>query len=352
MPELLLESTSPYKTRRAMVLRGDGDIYLYLEDLVGPVPTTTSAVWISNFLPAPSAGDHEVPHGAPPRMGAGGTQFPGGCPDISPKAKIMWCEEGDAVALVDSEGVVAAIPGWAGRDDFYGYSRYARGRSALAWELGREARSALEAKIERSRAFWQWRLNAWDELRETGLAHLEQRLGPKEVAWPIGHGSFPEMVASTHRLAEQSIWVTATTGLSAQRMAGVEQYVEDPHLAGRIELAMARRVPGQEAAELLSSIAAIPFGRCTWLGEGHTIGGTVGAYPGFGADKAAVLLTSTPPDAADVARPDLSGLAQGSEPVTYLWVMVIDEHTFGVARGRDAHAALAHLETSGASWIQ
>ena len=40
----------------------------------------------------------------------------------------------------------AAIPGWAGRSDFYGYSRYARGRTGLAWELTRDANQALETK--------------------------------------------------------------------------------------------------------------------------------------------------------------------------------------------------------------
>ena len=47
-------------------------------------------------------------------------------------------------------------------------------------------------------------------------------------------------------------------------------------------------MPDQAGAELLSSLATIPFGRCTWLGEGHTIGGSPGNYPAFGADKAAV----------------------------------------------------------------
>ena len=50
--------------------------------------------------------------------------------------------------------------------------------------------------------------------------------------------------------------------------------------------------------------------------------------------------------------PDLRGLERRGEPVVYLWVMVIDEETFRLARGRDARAALAHLQSNGATWVQ
>lgn len=353
MPELLLQETSPYATRRASLLRGDGDLYLYLEDMVGPSPSTTSAVWVGNYLPAPTDRSVESPRGTPPRMGAGGTRFPEGCPDLGRQMDIVWFEEGDAVAIVDAEGVLAAIPGWAGRSDFYGYSRYARGRSGLAWELTRDAVTALEAKVQESRDFWRWRASgAWGEIRNAGLGHLEARIGPQEAAWPLGTARFPELIATRHRVGELPVWVTATTGLSGQRMAGVEQYVDEPEKAARVELAIARTVPDQAGAELLSALAVIPFGRCTWLGEGHTIGGSPGAYPAFGPEKAAVLLTADPPAGTRYPMPDLGGRDRRGEPITYLWVMVIDEETFRLARGRDASAALAHLQANGSTWVQ
>lgn len=122
MPQLLLQQTSPYGTRRASLLRGDGDAYLYVEDLLNLRPVTTSAVWVSNHMPAPNARDDETPEGVPPRMGAGGTRHPEGCPPLGDRLDLVWFEEGDAVALVDGEGVLAAVPGWGGRNEFYGYS--------------------------------------------------------------------------------------------------------------------------------------------------------------------------------------------------------------------------------------
>jgi len=354
VPEQLMSEISPYRTRRATLLRGEGDLYLYLEDLVGPEPATVSVVWVANHQPAPEGRGEPTPDGVPPRMGAGGTRFPEGCPELGKKLQMVWFEEGDAVALVDAEGVVAVIPGWAGRDDFYGYARYARGRSPLAWELTSDAREALDQKVAESRQFWSWRSgpDAWPEIRSTGQAFLEQRVGPQEAVWPIGDGTFPELIATRHRLGSSNIWVTATTGLSAQRMAGVEQYLDVPEGATRIELVIARASADQAGADLLGALATIPFGRCTWLGEGHTIGGVPGSYPAFGPDKAALLLTARPPSAPGQPAPDLTGLVRREGKVSYLWALPIDEETFRLARGRDAKTAAEHLASTGATWVQ
>jgi hypothetical protein len=353
VPEILMQEVSPYRTRRATLLKGEGDVYLYLEDLTGAEPQTVSAVWVANHQPAPTGRGESSEPGVPPRMGAGGTRHPEGCPGLGPGATLVWFEEGDAIALVDGEGVVAAIPGWAGREGFYGYARYARGRSPLAWELTKDAGQVLDQKALQSREFWEWRGGgAWPEIRSVGLAHLEQRLGPQDAAWPLGEAVFPELIATRHRMRGSDIWVTATTGLSAQRMAGVEQFLDDSDGVARIELAIARAVPDQAGADLLGALATIPFGRCTWLGEGHTIGGSPGAYPAFGPDKAALLLTARPPYTLDLPVPDLSGLSRRGAPVTYLWVVLIDEDAFRLARGRDARSALVHLHENGTTWVQ
>lgn len=353
MPDLLISETSPYGTRRASLVRGRGDTYLYMEDLVGPQMETVSAVWVANHQPAPTDTGELAPEGAPPRMGAGGTRHPEGCPGVGDHPSLVWFEEGDAVAVVDAEGVLAVIPGWGGRDEFYGYSRYARGRSHLAWELTNEARGVLEQKVAESREYWEWRnSSAWAEIRTAGTNHLERRIGPQDSAWPIGDGSFPELIATRHRIEGERVWVTATTGLSAQRMPGVEQYVDVPDGSTRVELAIARAEPDQAGAELIGALATIPFSRCTWLGEGHTIGGVPGAYPAFGPDKAALLLTASPPPTPGRRVPDLSGLVRRGDPVTYLWVLLIDEETFRIARGRDARTALQHLTAQGVSWVQ
>jgi hypothetical protein len=208
VPELLMRSTSPYGSRRAVLLRGSGDIYLYLEDVTGEAAETSSAVWVANQAVAPvhppDPTDTTVRNddGGPPRMAATGTRHPEGCPPLQ-DVEFVWFEEGDGVALVDGEGIVAVVPGWGGRDDFYGYSRYAQGHTPIAWELSAEALDLLTSKVEESRDFWAWRTDqAWGHIRSTGIAHLEQAIGPQEVAWPLGESSFPELIASRHRYGD------------------------------------------------------------------------------------------------------------------------------------------------------
>lgn len=203
VPEFLLQQTSPYGTRRASLLRGEGDAYLYVEALLNPETVTTSAVWVANHLPAPTGREDSRTPGVPPRMGAGGTRHPEGCPPFGNRLELLWFEEGDAVALVDGEGVLAAVPGWGGRNDFYGYSRYARGRCPLAWELTRDAGTALDLKVTESCEFWKWRQGtAWPEIRLEGLTHLERCVGPEEAAWPLGEAQFPELIATRHHVGE------------------------------------------------------------------------------------------------------------------------------------------------------
>ena len=367
MPEVLLQETSPYGTRRVSLLRGPGDTYLYLEDLTGPKPETRSAVWVSNHLPAVPGvaaaassgtdGAEGGANGAPPRMGALGTRHPDGCPPLGPGLSLIWFEEGDGVALVDDSGVVAAIPGWAGEEDFFGYARNAVGRTALAWGPTPPEIEALTAKATESRDFWRWRATeGWPQVRAAAQAHVTARLGEPAETFPVSGGDIPEVIATRHRLHDD-VRVTVTTGLSTQRMAGVEQFLDDPDQFSRVELAVARRGSDEGVTDLLAGLAAIPFGRCTWLGDGHTVGGRPGSHPAFGADRAAVLLTRNPPPAVtggegpSVAPPDLEGLAVRGAPVAYLWVLVVDESTFAVARGRDASAALDHLRSKGEGWI-
>ena len=102
--------------------------------------------------------------------------------------------------------------------------------------------------------------------------------GPQDAAWPIGDAPFPELIASRHRYGNENIWVTATTGLSAQRMAGVEQYLDVPDGATRIELAIARHSPDQAGAEILGALATIPLMPAGGLAEflpGHSYRATV-----------------------------------------------------------------------------
>src|SRR5690606_39544178 len=75
--------------------------------------------------------------GRAPLMPAAHTKHPQGRAPFDPATlRAVWFEEGDGVALLDEEGLLAVIPGWAEADrGLPGYSRDAIGRSAYAWAL-------------------------------------------------------------------------------------------------------------------------------------------------------------------------------------------------------------------------
>lgn len=350
MPVTVLQDLSPYRTRRASLVRGDDDTYLYLEDVTAPTPRTISAVWVGNGTAAPTRAEMGSDPAAPARMLARGTRHPQGCPPLL-APRVVWFEEGDGMALVDGDQVLAVVPGWAGSDGFYGYSRWAIGRSPLAWELAGEPAKVFDEKVARSDEYWAWRLapdaRAWDEIRSDGLDHLTRCLGPAENVQEVS-GGFPEIVVSRHRAGATDVWVTATTGLSAARMPGVDRHVEDPSPVSRVELAIARDRPDAPASEMLAALAGIPFGRGTWFGDGHTIGGSPGAFPDLGPDCVAVLLTATPPG----HPPDLSGMERRGDPVRYLWVVGLDAAGFRISRARGAATTIARLADSGRTWVQ
>lgn len=360
MPDVLIESDNPYRTRRASLLAEEGDLYLYLSALSGTgrdpdvvVAPTVSAVWVANLGPAPEqltpGGEHDL--GRPPIMGRDGTAFPLGCPPPHGTPELVWFEEGDGVALLDADGLLAVIPGWGGKARFSGYARYCRTQTPLAWPLGPEAQATLDERVAASREFWAWRLtDGWTEIESSGLAHLDARLGPHEAMWRVDGGSFPEMSASRHRLRGHDVWVTSTTGLSAQRMPQVDQFASD--LAGRVELAVAHRTDDDQVRDAIVGPASIPFQRMTWVGDGHVIDGQAETNTSLGSGVAGVLLSANPPPDAGLSIPDLSGLRRRGEAVTWLWVLAMDSTTLALAKAKGSKAALDALASAGRSWVQ
>jgi len=360
MPDVLVEADNPYRTRRASLLAEDGDLYLYLSALprtgreadAADAPTV-SAVWVANLGPAPDelqpGGEHDL--GRPPIMGRDGTAFPLGCPPPTGTLELVWFEEGDGVALLDADGILAVIPGWGGKARFSGYARYCCAQTPLAWPLGPEALATFDERVASSRDYWAWRLaEGWGDIESSGLAHLEARLGPQEAMWRVDGGGFPEMSASRHRLRGEAVWVTSTTGLSAQRMPQVDQFATDP--AARVELAVACRTPDDRARDAIVGPASIPFSRMTWLGEGHVIDGQAETNTSLGSDVAGVLLSAHAPPDAGLAIPDLSGLRRRGESVTWLWVLALDGPTLALAKAKGSRAALDALASAGRSWVQ
>lgn len=356
MPRVLLEHVNPYHTRRASLLADRGDLYLYLSTLSGTghdlgsgAAPTAAAVWVANLGVAPKRLQAGGSDGRPARMGRDATMYPLGCPPPRARPELVWFEEGDGVALIDADGLLAVIPGSGGRDGFNGYARYCRARTPLAWPLTPQVRDTFDQKVADSRSFWNWRLtDGWKDVEASGLAHLRGRIGPQEAVWRVDGGSFPEMAASRHRLDGHAVWITSTTGLSAQPMPQMDDLADPPR---RIELAVGRRSDDDRSRNAVVGPASIPFSRMTGLTDGHIVHGQSETSASLGPDTAAVLLSVDPPTDAEVAPPDLSGLCRQGEAVTWLWVLAMDRATLAVAEREGSEAALAAIASAGRSWV-
>ena len=97
-PVTLLESSSPYGSRRVTVEYDGRTTAAYLHDDTAVV----SATWIANHRPAPDSMDQAgLDAGRAPLMPAGLIKHPGGRGSLQGSAlDALWFEEGDGVAIL------------------------------------------------------------------------------------------------------------------------------------------------------------------------------------------------------------------------------------------------------------
>src|ERR1700728_172479 len=91
-PRILLESESPYASRRVVVECDGATTAAYLHSPAGPI----AATWIANHVPAPETIDQgRLDAGHAPLMPAAHTKHPDGRPGPEPDAlRALWLQEG------------------------------------------------------------------------------------------------------------------------------------------------------------------------------------------------------------------------------------------------------------------
>jgi hypothetical protein len=260
-----------------------------------------------------------------------------------------------------------------------GYCRDIIGQTPFGWSLD-DAIEGLGPRVERARAFWQWRDSpaGWGRFQQAALAHLESRLGPGPAGhyWDVSMGRRPSVgVCERPPAADRPYTVLATVGMSCQRMPVVEQVLDNPRDYARIELALATTMPSASAARVFPWLATYPWLAVTWFGPGHSIrwyhvSDTFPLGPGFEAvllvdDPSPLAATAAPaalaganepgildsPNRPASSIPDLSGFMVGEDPVRWLWIIPISERTRMLAKERGSSSALARLAAEGRTWI-
>lgn len=352
-PVILLESVSPYGSRKVTVEYDGLTTAAYLHDDTAAI----SATWIANHRPAPQATDQaRLDAGRAPLMPAARTKHPGGRPPLQADAlDALWFEEGDGVAILENGQPIAVIAGWSdvGRG-MPGYSSDVIGQTPFGWSLD-DAMEGLAPRLERSAAYWRWRHSAtgWEQFQQALLGHLQSRLGPGGHYWDASAGRQPltgvtERPPGPHR----PYTVLSTVGMSCQRMPAVEQVLDDPSGYARIELALATTLPSAQAAQVFGWLSTYPWRAVTWFGPGHSVRWyhDPATFP-LGEGFEAVLLLDSPGALAGPEPPDLSGFAFGGDPVRWLWVIPISERDRQMAKEHGSASLVSRLAEERRSWV-
>jgi hypothetical protein len=352
-PGVLLDSVSPYGSRRVIVEYDGTTTSAYLHDKSGAI----AATWIANHRQAPDDVDAaKLRSGASPEMPAEHTKHPGGrSPIDAGTLTAVWLEEGDGVAILERGEPLAVIPGWADLSrGMPGYSRDVIGQTPFGWSLD-DAMEGLSQRISQSAQFWRWRASAgsWALVQEALLGHLLTRLGPGGAYWDVSGGKTPAVGVSERPAGPRRPYtVLSTVGMSAQRMPVVEQTGEGAAGRARVELALATTMPSAAAARIFLWLAQLPWREVTWLGSGHSIPWyhEPATFP-LGGGNEAVLLLDDPSRLPGPEAPRLDGFRSSNEPVRWLWIVPINERERRLARERSSASLVTQLAAQRRSWV-
>jgi hypothetical protein len=352
-PTTLLDSASPYGSRRLIVEFDGATTAAYLYDATSVI----AATWIANHVRAPRSTDPaRLNAGRAPLMPATRTRHPRGRPPLDPATlQALWFPEGDGVALLERGTLLAVIPGWSDMSrGMPGYCRDVIGQTPFGWSLD-DAIEGLGPRVERAKQFWQWRNSTagWEEFQRTALSHLTSRLGPGAHYWDGAQGKQPSIgVSERPPVPGRPYTVLSTVGMSAQRMPVVEQVVDDTGEFSRIELAVATTLPSGLAALAFLWLAAYPWRAVTWFGPGHSVRwyDKPATFP-LGGGFEAVLLLDDPSGLPGPPVPDLSGFSVDNDPVRWLWIIPISERGRLLAKDRGSASLVSRLAVEGRNWI-
>jgi hypothetical protein len=351
-PETLLDSDSPYGSRRVVVEYDGTTTAAYMHDAEGAI----AATWIANHGPAPEVADLAgLSAGQPPQMPAGHTKLPPGSAPLDPESlRAVWLEEGDGVAILEHDQPLAIIPGWSDMaTGMPGYARDIIGQTPFGWSLD-QAVEGLGPRLSEAERFWRWRTdpNNWASFRQAVFGHLLSRLGPGGKYWDVSGGKQPLVGVSERPSTPQRPYtVLSTVGMSAQRMPVIEQ-AGDGAGPPRIELALATTMPSAEAARIFLWLAQYPWREVTWLGAGHSIPWyhEPSTFP-LGGGNAAILLLDDPGQLIGPDVPVLDGFSMGGGPVRWLWIVPVSERERLLAANRGSASLITHLAAQRRSWV-
>ena len=346
-PEVVLEEVSPHGNLEAIIEQDDRVAHFYLrspefEDF------GLKTCWIRNLAKAPDTMDVEgMRQGIPPMLPKEFCMHPGGQDALDPdRLRLVWFPEGDGVALLEDNEMLAAIPAWGGFKGFSGYARDCTGQSPLCWKLDDPAE--FNARISAAERFWcQWDQDEspWPACQGAFLAAYEAVLGPHSRYFAIDGGNWPPKALV--RFDRPDCTYLLTLGIALRPQPAVEMYYDDPADFRRFEFgACLSREVGDETisslASYMSGQSTLPWHQFSYFAHGHTIRCDAFAGDDGLRNFTSVLLVDSPASAPELNPPRIDG-----EWVSLLWTVPITSEEQQVAE-RDGSKEI--IERFPSSW--
>lgn len=338
-PEVVFQEISPHGNLEAVVEQDDRVAHFYLrspdfEDF------GIKICWIRNLAAAPERLDVEgMRKGIAPMLPKEFCLHAEGQEPLDPeRLSLVWFPEGDGVALLEDDKMLAAIPPWGGYKGFPGYARDCLGESSLCWKL--DDPTEFNSRIAAAKRFWnQWDRDEspWPRCQDAFLAAYESALGPYSRYFAIDGGTWPPKALV--RFDGPDCTYLLTIGVSLRPQPAVEMYYDEPIDFRRFEFGacISREVEDETISSIagyLSGQSTFPWQQFTFFAHGHTIG-----CDAFSNDEAlrcftSVLLVDSPPSAPDLNPPRIDG-----ERVSLLWTVPVTSAEQQIAE-RDGSKAI------------
>ena len=269
-------SRSPVTGLEACVGKDDNAYYLYLmeaPELGGG--KVVRILWLCNRKPAPEVLSTE---------GDGSFLLPrehvghdlNGIDLDESSLRIRWYATGDSAAVYDREGVLGAIPPYAGVHDFPGFTRYMKGFHRYGWQMRPEDAEGIEAYLHDADQQWQLTLTekGW-EIVDNAFRQVYYRFaGEPSHYLDLDRGSFPRRRLFMGK--QNDICYNLTVGMSQAELPRAQILLRNEYAAfSRMELGFACQEQHAALAEYMVPVMAdlmqMPWQERDFLGHGHTI---------------------------------------------------------------------------------
>ncbi len=323
-PSIVIEEMSPHNNILAHVEQDDRVAYLYLKAPQNEEFGIKSC-WIRNLSEAPEQLDVEgMRAGIPPMLPRDSCAQPSGQKPLRGEhLRLVWFPEGDGVALLEGNEILAAIPAWGGLNGFSGYARDCVGESSFCWKLDDD--NDFTTRITIAEDYWAaWNNHdnsPWSKCQDTLLDEYQRVLGEYSRYFAIDGNQWPPKALV--RFDIEDLTYLLTLGVSLRPQPAVEMSYDDPSDYRRIEFGacFCRAVSDDTImafASYLSGQSSYPWEGFTFFGNGHTIGCDILSQEPKLKHFTFLLLKEHFPGTPPLEIPSVDG-----EKVTLLWTVPI-----------------------------